>query len=230
MASKPDIPGWKYLGGKSRRYENIATGATISRREYDKMRGIIYEQKAAENKAKDLVKALSRPAPGRVKAAGQVEAEIRAEAFKEKQVQKNLRVVERKAAQQNKRIRVKKIRPQLLKSGTRATRIPFTTYEEYLDLRKQMLEQKLPNGKRLVSWYSIGIHGIDERDGRDIDATIFKVMSPSYKIERDEFEAETDDFILERLYFIFSHYWIHLHYDAEYAESRMKKARLKNLR
>lgn len=227
MATKPHVPGWKPQGGTSRNYINIETGQTLSRRQYDKMRGIFYEAKAAANKAEDLEKALARPARGRLKAQGKPEAEIRAQAYRQKKENEGLLKIQRKADRSKKSVKLKTIRPQLLKSGQRAARIPFATYSDYLKLRDQMLSQKLPNGKRLISWYSLGITGYDERvpdDPRELTATLISIQSPTVLISEDEFNNVVSDFILERTYFVFSHYWLHLHFNNEYAEQRAKRA------
>lgn len=221
---------FKPLGGKTRRYLNTETGETISRRQFFKLQsGISFEEKSKRNKAADLKAALARPAHGRTKAHSEREAELRLEAAQEQAEQKRVGRINKSAKAAGSHIKVKKIRPQLLKTGHRAARIPFKTWEEFQDLRKQMQVQKLPNGRRLISSYGLGIVGYDERTGNQIAATLVTLQSPSVNITEEELEELTDDFIAEHSYFIFSHYFLHLHFDIEYAETRAKKARIKNI-
>jgi len=221
---------WKSLGGKSRNYLNTETGEIISRRQYDKrIKGIKYEEKAKKNKAENLKAAVARPARGRQKAKTEYEIEQRLKALEEKAEQERIKKLNLAASRKAKKFRVKKIRPQLLKAGHRAVRIPFKTHDEFADLRKQMLSQKLPNGRRLISSYGLGITGIDERTGKELDAFLISLQSPNVNITETELYEITDEFIGARLYFIFSHYFLHLHFDREYAESKYKKSLRKNL-
>lgn len=221
---------YKSLGGKTRRYVNTETGETISRRQFQNLQtGVSFEEKAKRNKAADLRKALARPARGRTKAQSNQEIEMRLEAAEQQAEQHRVSRINRAAKAAGQRVKVKKIRPQLLKTGHRAARIPFETWDEFQDLRKQMLSQKLPNGRRLISSYGLGIVGYDERTGQQIAATLVRLQSPSIDISEDELEAMSDDFIMEHPYFIFSHFFLHLHFDINYAESRAKKSREKNI-
>jgi len=218
------------LGGKSRRYLNTDTGEEISRRQYFKlMRGTSFEEIARRNKEQNLAASLARPARGRPKAATQEEIERRLEAARIQQENARINRINRAAKKEAKKVRVKKIRPQLLKTGHRAARIPFNTYGEYEDLIQQMRTQKLSNGRRLITSYALGLTGFDERTGRELDATLWTLQSPSVKVSEDELEDTTEDFLMEKMYFIFSHYWLHLHFDINYAEARAKKAREKNI-
>lgn len=62
---------WRYLGGKTRRYQNVATGETISRRQYDQRfgrlaeSGLTLEKFARKNLMRDPALAMARPARGR---------------------------------------------------------------------------------------------------------------------------------------------------------------------
>lgn len=221
---------FKSLGGKSRNYLDTLTGATVSRRQRDKIeRAVNYEALAKQNKQKDLAAALARPARGRTKAVTQREIETRLEAAQEAATQAQHKRLTKKADAASKRIKVKQIRPQLLKTGHRAARIPFQTYEQYVELLKQMNAQKLPNGRRLIFSYGLGIVGFDERTERELTATLVTLQSPKVKISAREFQQLTDDFLAEKMYFIFSHYFLHLHFDTDYAEARLAAKNRKNL-
>lgn len=221
---------FKALGGSTRRYLNTLTGETISRRQYQNlMQGISFEKKAAENKAADLGKALARPARGRTKATSQQEIEDRLAAAAEKAEQDNLKKLRKSATAAAKRVRPKVIRPQLLKTGHMAARVNFTTYDEYESYLAQMNTVKAPNGKRLITSYGVGIVGYDERTGDTIGATLVVLQSPRTKVSEEELIELTDDYIMEKPYFIFSHYYLHLAFDKEYAQGRRDKARRKNI-
>lgn len=219
------ISDYKPLGGKTRRYQNIKTGETISRWAYDKLRGIDRRAEAAKAKQENLAKALARPARGRAKATTKQEIEQRVQTEIQRQELKQTTRLERLALQRSRRIKQKVIRPQLLKTGHRAARISIVDYAGYLRALEQMQTQKLRNGKRLISWYSIGIVGIDERTGREIAATLITAQSPTRKLSEAEFSDMTYDFLFTKSYFIFSHYFIHLHFNNEYAEYRMRRGR-----
>jgi len=221
---------WKSLGGTSRKYLNTETGEIISRRQFQKIKeGISFEAKAKKNKQENLKLALSRPAHGRKKVSSEFELEERLKAAQVKAESDRVNKLNRAAKLAAKKVKVKKIRPQLLKTGHRAVRLPFSTYEEFQDLRKQMLSVKLSNGKRLITAYSLGIVGFDERTGKELYAILVTLQSPKVNIKEDEFYDLTEDFLQDHLYFIFSHYFLHLHFDKEYAESRLKKSNRKNL-
>lgn len=218
------------LGGKSRRYLDTETGKELSRRQYqNSVKGISFEAKAKANKAADLGKALARPARGRTKASTQTEIENRLEAARIQATTKNYNRLANKAAREAKSVKVKTIRPQLLKTGHRAERIPFSTYAQYEALLKQANTVKAPNGKRLITSYGMGIVGYDERTGKELTATLITLQSPRVKMSEEEFDEETENFIESHSYFIYSHHYLHLHFDTEYAESRLKKARAKNI-
>lgn len=218
------------LGGKSRRFLDTETGKEISRRQYQNLvKGISFEAKAKLNKAESLGESLARPARGRTKAATQQEIENRLEAARIQAETRNYNKLNAKAARQAKSIKLKTIRPQLLKTGHRAERIPFNSYAQYETLLKQANSVKAPNGKRLISSYGLGIVGYHEITGEMLTATLLTLTSPRVKLTEDEFDDLTDEFIESRAYFIYSHHYMHLHFDTEYAESRLKKSREKNI-
>ena len=221
---------WERIAGSARRYRNTVTGEILSRRQYDQLtKGITYEQKAKDNKQRNLKEALARPARGRTKARTEQEKEIRLDLEYKRQEIARTTALEKKAAQRAKKTRVKKIRPQLLKTGHRAARVDFTTYEEYAEYVEQMNAVKLPNGMRLITSYGIGIVGYDERTGRELGATLVPLQSPRVKLNENDLEQVTDDFLEQKSYFMYSHHYLHLHFNKQYAEGRLEKARQKSL-
>ncbi len=93
------VPGWKSVGGKSRRYVNEATGESLSRRQYDKLYGALHAQGFAsyESKAKtnaDLAPDLSkaRPARGRHSALPKSNSKIAEKIRRHKKTTKNGKV------------------------------------------------------------------------------------------------------------------------------------------
>lgn len=219
-----------YLGGKTRRYLNTETGEEISRRQFDKLtKGVNYEKKAKANKIANLEEALARPARGRTKAVTTTEKKTRVESFQKKEEIKRTTRLEKLAAQKASKAKPKKIRPQLLKTGHYAERIKFTSWQEFEDLRRQMQSQIAPNGKRLITAYGIGIVGYDERTGQQLGATILPMRTPNTKLTENQLQDITDDFLENHTYFIFSYYFLHLRFNYEYAQNRLKKANKKNL-
>lgn len=224
---------FKPVGGKSRNYINTETGEIISRRQYDKLRGIFYEAKAKANREADITAALARPAKGRKKAQSDFEKQIRVEAEKirlqqveeEKAKKKLLKAV----GSANRKVKPKKIRKELLKAGHRAERLRFSTYDELKNYVAQIKSNVLPNGRRLVSSYAIGIMGYDEREDppREIGAHLTSLQGPSVLPTESELREMTDDFLQSRSYFVFTHYFIHLHFDKQYAEEKFKKKEAK---
>ena len=223
---------WVPLGGKSRQYKNTETGEILSRRQYDKMVGRIlgsYEKKAQANKAANLEAAVSRPARGRTKAITEFEVKERVKT-EEKRIQLKLETAaQKKAIKAARQIRTKSIRPQLLKTGHRAERISFLDYDEYLNYQEQMKNARVA-GMPLITAYGIGLVGFDIRDGKLLTATLWPMMTTRTLIDEEEFFEATNDFQETRSYFEFTHYFLHLHFNREYAESRLKKSKLKNLK
>lgn len=212
------------IPGSAGRYRNTVTGETISRRQYIKLTtGSTPEQIAKINRARDLEASLARPAPGRTKATNKDVIEARKQEFIRLDNERSRRQLERQLKAKAKKGRVKKIRKQLLKAGKRAARIPFWTYSDYLLLRQQCLDVKLPNGRRLITSWAIGIEGLDERDGKLLTATLWPLMSPSVLIDENEFEAEVTGFLEGHSYFLLTNYFAHLHFDTYYAEEKSQK-------
>ena len=220
------VPGFKSLGGTSNKYLNIATGETISRRQYDKLKrpGFTDESLAKLKKSIDEKAQLSRPARGRTsikKIAPDVRediAEIRkefadskAQAIKQTKAEKKLQSsIER---QKNKKVRRKKIRKQLLKPGQSGTRIAFSDYEEYLEAMSEA--KRIGN---IVFGYALGWHGVDERDGLAKDVTVMTMTSfRDGPISEEEFEEMFSDSIEEKSYLIFLNYFMHVGFSKVFA-------------
>ena len=208
-----DPTAWRPLGGKSRNYYNPESGKVLSGRQFDKLRGINYEKKAEANKQANIVEALARPAKGRKKAKTQQEKELAVQNYLAKQ-----------SAKSASKAKPKKIRPQLLKAGHRAERVSFTTWEQFEDLRQQMLDVKSPAraGFRLITSYAIGVTGFDSRDAgrKEIGAHLTGLQSPRDPVSEEELAGMLEDFIYEHSYFVFSHFFLHLHFDKPYAEGK----------
>ncbi len=69
---KPVAPGFRKLSGRSERYLDLSTGQELSRRQYDKLYGLLkqrgftsYERQAKANEEIEIQKHLSRPARNR---------------------------------------------------------------------------------------------------------------------------------------------------------------------
>jgi len=237
MPTKPLLPGWKSLGGKSRNFVNEKTGEVLSRRKFEELRGIYFEKKAAENRAKDELEQLARPARGRksvVKAAPEFKQSV-TQARKEKRVQveeeekatkemaKRVRTVERKA---NKKVHVKKIRDQLLKPGRLGARIPFNDYSDYLDLYKQIQTM----GKKIFA-YGLGITFVvsEEREnfGEEVHVTVFTMMAARDKVSKNEFESRMKAAKEEASYLRFKNYWMQIKFGNQFAQEKAAKAGIK---
>lgn len=237
MATSPVIPGYKALGGKTRQFLNLVTGEKISRRKYDEIRGIFYEAKAAANRAKDEAEQILRPAKGRKSAVKlkvefkktvaqarlekkqQVEAEEKAR----KELAAKVRLVQRKTA---KKVRVKKVRDQLLEAGRVGARIAFNTYEDYEELYRQI--QKM--GDKVFA-YGLGITYIvtEERGevGQERDVTVFTMMRAKEFVDKDDFEETMQADIESRSYLKFAHYWMHLKFGNKFAQQKAQRAGIK---
>ena len=242
MAKRVDLSNWVPLGGKTRQYRNIKTGETISRRQYDKLRGINYERKAYFSKARDPKTFYLRPARGR-KSARDLSGEFAQQVIEErkaaeavKQKEKKAEVVKRKKKrkferQVNKRVHQKVVRPQLLKPGSKGARISFDSYEGYLKALNEMRNMRVTvNGQRQpgVAGYAIGVIGTMQVNDVPtvIGAFLTRMRSPqSAPISEDDLIAMTEQFLESRPYFTFLHWFIHIAFNIHYA--REKKAKKK---
>lgn len=239
-----DISQYIPLGGKTRRFKNVVTGETISRRQFDRLRNIQYERKAKFSKARDAATFYARPAKGRTSAlrfAGEIKKEIieaRKEAAETKQrivqqtraVKKLERETQRKA---NKRVHQKQVRLQLLKPGNLGARISVSSYEGYLKALSEMRALKATvNGKRIaaVNGYAVGVVGYDDRQGESkmLGATLWHMRDPDAKpIPEKDWYERTQEFIDEHTYFVFLHWFIHVAFAKEYAQDKKRRAEVR---
>lgn len=242
MVKKVDLSHFVPLGGKSRNYRNTKTGEIISRRQYDKLRGIVYEQKAKFSRSRDESTFYARPARGRtsaVKYAGEtrdlIVKERKAAAEQKRKEQKQLteirkraRKVERKS---NRRAKQKVVRAQLLKPGHMGARIEFDTYDGFMRALNEARALKVSvGGKRIdaILSYSIGIVGYDDRKGESkmLGATLWPMRDIQAKpISEDELMQTTLEFIEEKSYFVFLYWFIHLAFDKRYAEWKSNRGK-----
>lgn len=208
MASAPSLPGWIPLkGSKTREFINEATGQVLSRRQFDKLRGIFYEQKAAENKKKDEAAQLLRPAKGRKSARKAAEPE------------KAKRVIEARATKAKaKKIHRKKITRNLLTPGNMGERIEFETYDDYVEAWQEM--QRI---KSDIAGYGLGINMVDTRTGRVLNSTVFHLMTPTTFIDEDEFESEMQAELESKLYAEFLSYFMHVAFSRVYAADKLAR-------
>ena len=221
---------WIPLGGKSRNYKNTETGQILSRRQYDKLtKGINYEQKAKANKKANLEQAVARPARGRTKATTQKEINQRLEAARIQAESKLENAASRNATKKRNSIKRKKITPSLLKTGHFARRIPAKDEDEADEIRLEIKAWKMSNGKRYVSAIGYGMTGFDSRHPeKELDVTLIHMQSPAVEV-RPPLDEQRDDYLDEKPYFIWSHYWVHLHFDPAYAQNRINKKNKKNI-
>lgn len=222
---------YKALGGKSRRYLDTETGATISRRTYQKLsEGLSFEEKAATNFARDAKAAILRPAKGRQsqrKAVGlerEMVAEMRLEEREritraktlEKETRKIERTIQRKI---NRKVKQKKVTKQLLKAGSYGARISFVDYEGYLKAQREAV------ATGVIIAYSLGLVGVDENTGQDRGITVFPLRFVTDVIDRDTFDEEMTAAIERYSYFMVSHYFMHLAYKKDFARGKKSEAK-----
>lgn len=216
-------------GDKARRYINASTGEIISRRQYDKLRGIQYEKKAEYNKARNEARQLLRPARGRKSALKKAPAEQRliAEARKEhreqvtarkkaeRQIASHRRAVERKAKK-----RVKKPTIYSLKKGAIGKRFTFNTYQDYL-LLMDAIQTMSVRGEKAVLSYSIGAYGHDTNNpGRDLGITFFGQKSPKMVLTEGEFDDLDDELEESKPYFERDAFFMHVAFTKKAAAIR----------
>lgn len=237
MAAKkwPHLPGWS-TPNKGTSYINAETGQVLSRRQYDKLRrgdGLSNEMISKLNKASDLEAALSRPARGRKSLAKlsdaerQFIAEARVEDFQrkaeikaEKQAKGKLsRAIQRKVG---KRVKRRRITYQMLNPGSKGARTYFNGYKEYLEL---FYEGK---NSGLVFSYGLGMVGVDSREeynARDLAVTVFTMHAFDRPIPEERFNREFEAAILERSYFEFANYFMHVAFKKDVYTKRAKDKR-----
>ncbi len=228
-----DLNDWQAVKGTARNYKNIKTGEVLSRRQFDKLRGISYETKAKINKAKNEKLQLLRPARGR-KSALKLDSELkeavatarkdRADALAEK------KLIEAETKKQNtkfmramnKKIPTPKISKQSLKTGHMGVRKAFSSYEQYVEL--------LTEAQRLgvIFMYGLGWTGVSDRDGQvgeTRDVTVFKMADVKLMRSEEEFNEAFEESILEKQYMHFRNYFMHFGFDKEYARDRIRRSK-----
>ncbi len=209
------------IPGPKRQFRDTKTGEILGRREADRRLGRVIksnEAKAKENKKANLIESLSRPARGRKKINPvQDFEEVQSRVFNERL----------------KRVHIKKINRALLKTGHRAERVNFFTYDQYVSYMESMKGQKAPNGMPLITSVGIGVngHNIQSTDfGKVLAATIVPQQSISMILSQSEFEEKVHDWLEGHAYFEIEFFWLHLHFNREYAESRVTKAQNRKLK
>ena len=228
------------LRNKARQYQNIKTGEIVSRRQYQKVArgGLTNEQFAEFNKITNPKLAASMPARGRKsilklpKNERDVIAQARIEDAKQKAAilkdKKEAKLLEQRIAKASaKKVKRKKIRPHLLKAGNKGARISFNNYGEYLDAFNEGKNTfTTVNGKRvpLLIAYGIGMVGVSEKDGKELGITIFTMRAFDSPIDEDDFNDMVQDELVERPYFLLSHFFMHLAFSIDYAKQKRDTA------
>lgn len=205
------------IPGPKRQFRDTVTGKIVGRREADRRLNRVVqsnEAKAKKNKAENLIESLARPARGRKKI----------------NVEENFEEAERRVSDfQLKHVRLKAIRPQLLKTGHRAERVEFAHYGQYAKLMEEIKALRWRE-KPLIVGVSIGFTGHDERDGKRLDATIVPQQSPRIVLTPDRFSEIIIEYLEEKTYVVVDKFWLHLRFNMDYVEFREKEATKKRVK
>lgn len=219
MATNNVLQGWKYLGGKDRRYKNEATGQELSRRQYDKLAGrLSYEAKARHNKLINPELSVIRPARGRksyVKSEDWIKKEIAAQRIEAEALKKKAEAAakkEKEIARKNerlvgKKIKVKKVAKRYFPKGRIGWRIPFNTYADY----RALLKDAKATGA--IFAYGLGYVAVDERIGDYKTVTVFPMRSLSMVEDEEDFYTAMFDSLEQYSYLKLAHYFIHFAID-----------------
>lgn len=230
MAKKQLISGWEYLGGKSQRYREIATGREISRRQYDKLDGqLSYEKKAAHNKIINPELSAIRPARGRksyLKSEDWAKKEIAEQRIEAERLKKEKAKKEKEERQSElkaqrlskKKIYVKKVRKHLIPKGKIGWRVGFNNYNDFVTLIEDA--KKISN---IIFAYGFGIVGVDTQDGQAVLRPIWigrltSINDPIMSI--DDFTAMTQAVLQDYSYLKPAHYFIQFAIDKSFVASR----------
>lgn len=221
-----DNPRFVSLKDKKRNYLDTLTGETISKKIADKRNrgGITQEAFAKSNKSKNLTQALARPARGRKSAQKlsdfekQAVLEARVEEFNRKAEAKieesKKKAVERLLAKQaRKTVKRTRITKSMLRPGSKGARGKFNNYDEYLI---SLAEAKKTG---VIFSYGLGMVGYDENSGENYGITVFTmehINNPP--IPREKFEERFMEERIERQYFVFQYYFIHVAFQRAYYE------------
>lgn len=225
---------YKFLGGKSQRYQNVKTGETISRRAFDKSSGkLSYEDLAKINWDIAPDRQILRPAKGRKSGqkldaiAAQNEAKKRLEnktreAARQKALKEQRELARKIEAKKRKKVITQKITKSSLTPGKISKSIKFLYYQQYLDLWAQ--GKKL--GIDVIFAYQIGVEGIsndtgeiqmfDAMNARDFD----KPLTEDSFISKVEFRIEKAS---QSAGFIFTNYYMRFLFARKFYESLAEK-------
>lgn len=232
------MAAFERVPGVLRQYRNTATNEVISRRQYLKTlrAGLSNEKFAQLNAITNEELSVSRPARGRksLLKTGEVERhqiaqariedkkrreELAIEAKKERELNKLL-----KKRSSKKPVKRKHVTGRLLKAGRKGARVPFDSYEDYVEMFKEAVR----GGK--VMFYGLGMEGYHENTGKELDITVFTMRTFTRPIPEAEFYSHMEDALEEHSYFVFTNYWMHLAFKEEYAKQKAEKAKAKGKR
>lgn len=217
------LPGFKALGGKDRNYVDLKTGAVISRRQYDKLRGIYYEAKAEANKAADEGRQLLAPARGRKSARKKTAEEKEREVTARKAAKEKAELAKKIEAQKRRKFKRRKLTKKSLVPGRMAVRMNLSGYDDYV---AAMTDAK-GLGIEVVNGYALGVIVVDTETGK---LKYFFTMNLRWMGDK----ILTEDQFFEEVSREESSssgptvgYFIHFAYAQKYAESVAKKAGIK---
>lgn len=232
MASKL-LPGYKGLGGSSKRVLDTRTGETLSRRQYaqrvKRSSLLTNEQLAKINKKSDPKSQILRPTKGRTSAlklapaisedVANARIEEQERISREKSREKQQKKVDHKIElAKGKRVKVKKITARLLEPGKLGRRLGFNDYDDYLSLFKQAKATKK------IFAYGMGVEGVDARSGLIVTPTLWTLRSFDKPISEREFDEKVTDFLTSRSYIVFTNFWMHLAFNIAFAREKAKNA------
>lgn len=232
------MAAFERIPGVLRQYRNTATGEVISRRQYLKTirAGLSNEKFAQLNAITNEELSVSRPARGRkslLKIGETERKQIAAARIEDKRRREELAIQQRKDRELNKLLKKratkkpvsrKHITGRLLKAGHMGARIPFQTYEDYVEMFHEAVRSKK------VMFYGLGMQGYHENTGKELDITVFTMRTFTRPLPEDEFYAHMEEAMEEHSYFVFNNYWMHLAFKKEYATEKANKAKAKGKR
>lgn len=235
MARPQMLPGYVRVPGRSGAVID-PLGNRISDRQYKKLvRGTTKsnEQIAKENRETDFAKAVSRPARGR-KGTSTLTPEEKTNRIQALKDAAEIKAANEKRLKEQKAVSRKiarglksdskhspKFSLQKLKSGRAAYRDYADTSEQIEHLRKQAKD----SGK--VFSYAWGLKGYDERTGLELTPTIGRLSDIGISLDPEIMGAEAEEYTEQKIYFIFSGFWIHFHFTSAYIQYRAHKAGVK---
>jgi len=226
------LPGFKGLGGTSKRVQNIETGEILSRRQYAekvKRQNITNETLAKIHKEANAAESYARPAKGRkslIKAAPQIK-KARATKIKKKVEIAKLNKIESAFDKKIKALRKKqhhipKVTGRLLKAGHYGRRFSINDYDDLVLMIEDAQKSKI------IFAYSWGIYGMDTRPPHNVlTPTLSDMMADINQIiSEDEYDQIIEDFLDNHLYLDFIHPWIFLAFNKSYGDQKAAKAGL----